>query len=106
MLMGTRADFYVGTGESAEWIGSARLDGNEWAEVESNLVANAATADEFRVAVRAALTGRSDGILPEHGWPWPWDDSCITDFVHYFDDTGVHWKKRKDWPSMAAHRLP
>ena len=26
--MGTRADFYVGRGESAEWLGSVAWDGN------------------------------------------------------------------------------
>ncbi len=28
MVMGTRADFYVGLGEQAEWLGSVAWDGN------------------------------------------------------------------------------
>ena len=30
--MGTRADFYVGVGKKAEWLGNVAWDGDEWAE--------------------------------------------------------------------------
>jgi len=30
--MGTRADFYVGMGKDAEWLGSVAWDGYEWAD--------------------------------------------------------------------------
>jgi hypothetical protein len=58
--MGTRADFYVGRGESAEWLGSIAWD------------------------------GYPDGIDPEMGWPWPWDDSGTTDYAYAFEDGAVY----------------
>ena len=103
--MGTRADFYCGTGPEAEWLGSVRLDGNEWAEDRSSPIAQAKTADEFRTAVANMMTSRADAILPAQGWPWPWDDSTISDYTYYFADGRTRWDKRRDWPNMASLRL-
>jgi hypothetical protein len=46
-----------------------------------------AATDEagYRAAVAAFFAGRRDVTLPEHGWPWPWADSCTTDFAYAFD---------------------
>lgn len=102
--MGTRADFYVGTGATAEWLGSIRLDGYEWADDHNCSIVKAKTADEFRAAVAAILASRRDAILPAHGWPWPWDDSGVSDYTYYFSGGRTLWDKRYDWPNMAAHR--
>lgn len=52
--MGTRADFYIGRGPDAEWLGSVAWDGYEWDAEDSDLM-TAKTADEFRAAVAAIV---------------------------------------------------
>ena len=83
--MGTRADFYVVRGESAEWLGSIAWDGYETSEA----IESATTEQEYRKAVSDFLSARDDATLPEQGWPWPWDDSGLTDYAYAFD--GITW---------------
>ena len=100
--MGTRADFYVGTGESAEWLGSVGWDGYEWAEDGNTGIARAKTETAFRKAVAKELKGgRDDATMPDMGWPWPWDTSETTDYAYYFADGEVRWDERGDWPDMS-----
>ena len=80
--MGTRADFYVGRGPNAEWLGSIAWDGYDITGVK---IEEAKTVKTFRKRVAAFLASRDDATLPEHGWPWPWDDSTLTDEVWAFD---------------------
>lgn len=87
--MGTRADFYVGTGVNAEWIGSVAWDGYEWHEEKDNLISAAASEAGFRVAVANMLEERRDGIKTSEGWPWPWEDSRTTDYAYCFDGQKV-----------------
>ncbi len=84
--MGTRADFYVGEGKDAEWIGSVAWDGYEWGELdgEPNPIADAKTEEEYRKAVSEMFAERDDATTPEMGWPWPWEDSCTTDCAYCF----------------------
>jgi hypothetical protein len=101
--MGTRADFYVGVGETAEWIGSVAWDGYEWAEDKSSDIAKACTESEYRDAVKKMFSGRDDASTPQTGWPWPWDNSSLTDYVYYFKDGKTNWKefdKVNKWPDM------
>lgn len=81
--MGTRADFYVGRGEKAEWLGSIAWDGHpgNFPKIE-----RAKTERAFRAAVAKELAGRDDGTTPDMGWPWPWEDSHLTDYSYAFDD--------------------
>ena len=88
--MGTRADYYIGKGESAEWLGSTALDG--YPDGKPVGIVAAKTEEEFRSAV-AALSGESDWSGPSDGWPWPWDDSCTTDFAYGWSD-GAVWVAR------------
>lgn len=81
--MGTRADFYIGRGENAEWIGSIGLDG--YPEGIDKPVLGATTDQEFRAAILEFFTGRDDVSIPEHGWPWPWEDSRTTDYTYALD---------------------
>jgi hypothetical protein len=113
--MGTRADFYVGEGKNAEWIGSVAWDGYEWGErIESgdhDKITSAKTEDDYRKAVRAKIESRDDGTLPEDGWPWPWEDSKTTDCAYCFIDGKVKafswgrpWDEDEDkieWPDMS-----
>ena len=73
--MGTRADYYLDRNGKLEWIGSSAYDGDPW-----NLpkICSAKTEKDYRSAVRARIR-KKDGTLPKDGWPWPWEDSSLTD---------------------------
>lgn len=85
--MGTRADYYVCTGdgpEGLEWIGSTAYDGHpEWFGRFAP-GARARTESGFRRAV-AKRCRAEDGTTPDMGWPWPWDDSTTTDYAYIFN---------------------
>lgn len=134
--MGTRVDFYVGRGESAEWLGSYPWDGYPGG-VFDGLGAQALFAEplpteaEWRSWVTEWL-GSPDNAgkstLPEHGWPWPWDNSATTDYAYAWDggviygsSFGAPWFRvdpdvenygepdedageRPVWPDMASRK--
>jgi hypothetical protein len=105
--MGTRADFYIGTDENAEWLGSTGWYGhpdglgltlptrrvvvgnystNETADFpEGKGILDATTEEEFRTRVAQYFENREDVSRPEDGWPWPWDTSATTDYAYAFD---------------------
>src|ERR1700690_1971601 len=86
--MGTRADFYVGRGKDAEWLGSIAWDGYPDG-IDAPLLA-ATTESRFRDEFSKFLAPREDKTLPEHGWPWPWETSSTTDYAYCFDTVGVY----------------
>lgn len=92
--MGTRADFYLGRGKDAEWLGSVAWDGypdgifDEAPELFSSDAP--VTGEEWHAWVGELLAGRNDGTRPEQGWPWPWDNSNTTDYAYALDD-GAIW---------------
>lgn len=86
--MGTRADFYIGHGKDAEWLGSVAWDGYEWSEPDNDL-ANATTPEAFRAAVAEIAKHRDDFTDPSQGWPWPWKDSRTTDWAYMLIDGAV-----------------
>ena len=83
--MGTRADFYLGVGPEAEWLGSFAFDGYPDAVADdlslTEATPNIASEADWRESV-AGLLQRDDATLPDAGWPWPWDDSRTTDFAY------------------------
>lgn len=82
--MGTRADFYVGRGLSAEWIGSIAWDG--YPDGIPETIKKARNEKDFREAVASFIVeDRDDGTRPEDGWPWPWETSHTTDYAYAFD---------------------
>jgi hypothetical protein len=85
--MGTRADFYIGRGENAEWLGSIAWDG--YPKGIDKQILGCESPEAFRHAVASFLESREDKTLPEQGWPWPWETSSTTDYAYAFDD-GVH----------------
>ena len=114
--MGTRADFYIGVGESAEWIGSVAWDGYEWEEQPECALMTATTQDEFVAAVGVISQDRKDWTSPKQGWPWPWKNSRTTDRAYAFADgktQAFHWgllpsenegedgAEVCDWPDMS-----
>ncbi len=106
--MGTRADFYVGVGKDAEWLGSIAWDGYEIEEADdvktpAHRVRRAQTEADYRAAVQAFLESRDDATYPKDGWPWPWEDSNITDYAYAFVDGEVKWFndcEQREWPNM------
>ena len=89
--MGTRADFYVGRGEQAEWLGSIAWDGYPDGvfaarRQDAEYIPNDITDEQsWRDHVVAFLTPRKDHTFPEQGWPWPWSDSGTTDYAYALD---------------------
>ncbi len=117
--MGTRADFYIGIGPDAEWMGSLAFDGYRIDDAKKTddvndpdgtacwAIKSAATADDFRSAVAKLLSFNSDATSPEQGWPWPWADSHTTDYAYAFVDGACKafpWGKGADWPDMRERQ--
>lgn len=92
--MGTRADFYVGRGKGAEWLGSIAWDGYPDGDVAD--IFGATDEAGWRAAVAGMLAKREDGTVPDEGWPWPWNDSRTTDYAYTFDEGKV-------WFSCFGH---
>lgn len=87
--MGTRADFYVGRGPEAEWIGSIGWDGYPSQVVHKDAqgtLAQAKTKLDFTAAVALIASERDDFTRPVDGWPWPWEDSSTTDYAYAWDN--------------------
>ncbi len=85
--MGTRADFYVGNGVTAEWKASIAYGGYPSGIDDALLTARA--EEEYLAALRTFLVERDDVSGPDHGWPWPWNDSHTTDYAYCFIDGRV-----------------
>lgn len=80
--MGTRADFYVGRGKQAEWLGSVAFDGHP----DTRLPELEATDEAgYRACVEKILSSEDHATRPDQGWPWPWDDSSGSDYAYAFD---------------------
>lgn len=82
--MGTRADFYVGRGPTAEWLGSIGYDGfpdRGWPKAILKLCSEEA----YREGVAKILAECDSATTPDQGWPWPWEDSRTTDYAYAFD---------------------
>jgi hypothetical protein len=100
--MGTRADFYVGRGPDAEWLGSIAFDG--YPDGNPEPVLDAQSEESYRALVGRVLDEERDhATLPEMGWPWPWETSATTDFAYAWDDGvwispfGRQWVKANDY---------
>ena len=93
--MGTRADFYVGRGRDAEWLGSIAWDGYPDGLAEYDVLDQSDEA-VYRRVVAAMFAKRDDATLPDQGWPWPWEDSRTTDYAYAFDGGQV-------WGSCFGH---
>lgn len=101
--MGTRADFYIGQGKAAVWLGSVAYDGYQWDEDKDNPLYRAKTQADYMQAV-ADILKRDDGTTPDDGWPWPWDNSGTTDYAYHFADGKTQWLEDDDWPDMSDKR--
>jgi len=105
--MGTRADFYVGRGENAEWLGSIAFDGYRIHEVKEGdggknddlaacvQIKLADNEASFRAGVEKLLSLNDTATTPAQGWPWPWETSSTTDYAYAFDG--------QTWVSVFGH---
>lgn len=101
--MGTRADFYIGTGPTAEWIGSISYDGYPDGRPSKLVMATSEAAFRAEVEVLLADT-ESLTTRPEEGWPWPWKDSRTTDYAYAWCTDGVRLSDfGGHWETMAEH---
>lgn len=93
--MGTRADFYIGRGVDAEWLGSVAWDG--YPEGFDKVLFQQKRPGAWRRAVEIMLAGREDATTPDKGWPWPWEDSRTTDYAYAYE-------KGRVWASAFGHK--
>lgn len=119
--MGTRADFYVGRGKQAEWIGSIAWDGYPNGIPKPLLTLT--NEAKFRRIVAGLIAVDSSGTSPSDGWPWPWENSNTTDYAYAFDEGQVwgtcfghgwwpaddepeenDYDKITDWPEMKTDK--
>lgn len=85
--METRADFYVGRGPEADWIGSIAWDG--YPEGIDDAILKAKDEATYLSALES-FAKRDDFTKPEEGWPWPWTNSATTDYAYALDDGQVY----------------
>lgn len=86
--MNTRADFYLGMGKSAQWLGSIGTDGMPSAvlrELSMDYGQTISGEDDWRESVTAILLAHEEATHPDWGWPWPWANSCGTDYAYAFE---------------------
>lgn len=101
--MGTRADFFVGIGPTAEWIGSVSYDGGPHDQGAAPLAATSEV--EFRAVVEQLLS-RPGALVtrPEEGWPWPWEDFRTSDYGYAWDpERGAVASSSRAW--VTAQQL-
>jgi hypothetical protein len=92
--MGTRTDFYVDTGPTAEWIGSLQFGchpDNLLKDWYGHAALTARTPAAYRAATGQllftwAVNGLGATHPPRHGWPWPWNTSHCNDWIVTFAD--------------------
>lgn len=103
--MGTRADFYVGRGPEAEWLGSIGYDGYPGGIGKE--VLESTSEEGFRAAVAKFFAECDHHTEPSQGWPWPWNDSHLTDYSYAFDGNEV-WCSSfgKPWFQVASGDEP
>jgi hypothetical protein len=81
--MGSKADFYVGRGYEAVWLGSIAWDGQP---EDLPLELRTATEEEsYTNFINKFLSTRGDAATPDNGWPWTWANSSNTNYSYAFD---------------------
>lgn len=78
-----KADFYVGMGPEADWIGSVSKCGNVY-ELSTPILlqVNRIMFEELSIEYIKFC----EGVVANHicQWPWQWPDSRMTDFSYIF----------------------
>lgn len=127
--MDEHADFYVGRGEGAEWLGSIIWNGrpkalafesegvtlpvlgqseitvSSFRSLGGTKVLTATTEETFREGVKELAASRRDFITPEQGWPWLWPTSALTDYAYAFSEGVVYASRRgSEWFAVDLKR--
>lgn len=93
----TAADFYIGRGPSAVWVGSLSHNAGpeivHWTPAGSEVL-GAVTAHDYARGLDTLLSLPSDDRRnwahhPANGWPWCWQDSSLTGWCYAFDAARV-----------------
>jgi len=117
--VGTRADFYVGRGKAARWLGSIGYDGypggfdlnrpDHIIKPDEVRIFKVAVQEEFEAMINEMLEQNEYATLPKDGWPWPWETSSTTDYAYAFDE-GKVWAScfGSAWfdPSIPNYEVP
>jgi len=82
--MATKADFYVGIGPDAEWLGSIFNNGDVW-HIPLNILIQVNQIMFEELTLEFLQT--KDSVIADRGdkWDHPWADSRITDYTYMFD---------------------
>lgn len=100
--MGTRADFYVGTGQDAEWIGSISYDG--YPDGSPADAIEATNEASYRAAVEVLLADPEVlSTRPSDGWPWPWHNSHTSDYAYTWLDGAPRVTTGERWETLAEY---
>jgi hypothetical protein len=94
--MGTRADFYIRKNNEMEWLGSIAWGGYPRG-IEKDVL-ESTKENQYKERVQSFLKSEKSSTLPEHGWPWPWNNSLTTDYSYIFDSGKV-------WASCFGYKL-
>jgi hypothetical protein len=102
--MGTRADYYLGRGPKATWLGSTAFDGWPWGTPKPLI--GVKTRRTYLKRLGQIASGKPDSFThPEMGWPWPWDNSQTTDFAYAFDGGVVYMSHfGSEWAVATAEK--
>ena len=92
--MGTRCDFYVqikpGKMRIKDWRGSLGWDGYPGGLIHEQVgnpgFFGVTRTSDFLAAIKGVFAKRDDFTHPDMGYPWPWNDSWMTDFAYVFNE--------------------
>ena len=92
-----KADFYIGIGKNAKWIGSVIKYGHPTCGFDRILLLK--NEIEYEETLIILLHKDNFGVIPEEdGWPHLWQDSQMTDYSY-------HLFNGKVWCSMMGGQL-
>jgi len=87
LTMHTRADFYIGRGPAARWLGSLAAGGAPGNMSRGALLSSSAEAFECEITALLRRKGRcaAEGYV----WSWPWSSSLNTTYTYAFEKGAV-----------------
>jgi hypothetical protein len=86
--MSTKADFFIGAGRKAQWLGSINWDG--YPEGIDLKILRSRTQKGFEKNVKKFLANREDATTPDMEEPWDWEKSIyVIDYAYCFVNNQV-----------------
>ncbi len=100
--MGTKADFYIKSGDALEWQGSLEWDCNE--ELIPDEIVQSSCKEEFIINLENALKIRKGFHPLETGWPWLWNTSKQTDYAYILvEEKGTVYISKHNSPCYSIY---